>query len=71
MSPFFRFSFLLELPRPADHPDKGDCGIALEEPQDQTQRKIVKKGIREHPRFSLRIAALIALTLGIVLNTVI
>lgn len=71
MSPIFRASFLLELARPPGDPDTVDCGIALEEPQDPNHRKTSKKSIRQHPRFSLRITVLIALSLGVILNAVI
>lgn len=71
MSPIFLLSFLLELARPHDDPDTVDCGIALEEPQDQNHPKTSKKSIRQHPRFSLRIAVLIALSIGVILNAVI
>lgn len=71
MSPIFRLSFRVELARPSDDPDTVDSDIALEQPQDQNPRMTLNKSIRQHPRFSLRITALIALSLGIILNAVI
>lgn len=71
MSPIFRLSFRVELARPSDDPETIDGGIPLEQSQDQNARRTLKQSIRQHPRFSLRITALIALSLGIILNAVI
>ena len=71
MPPLCRFSFLLALPRPSTDPNPINQDIALDPPDDQNHLKTSKQGLRQHPHFSLRVTALIALSLGIILNAVI
>ena len=79
MPPLFRFNLLLELSRPSNHIDtstideEGDTVYLTpcnRTPPDSNNHNAAKISVRQHPRYSLRIATLIALSLGIVLNTV-